>query len=310
MKKILNIIVCVVVLISTSSCDYFKEKKYSQDTGNNATAVEGISHELKNKIAAQDTLMNALVSQVDTLVGELNQIKQDNANLKAQIDGLKNPKSTWGYVSMVALLLGLIAIVLSLFRAKGVKEEKVYRISEKCIDDSRKIKELQVKLKTFLQQQNVHSSTSNTFYAHSTDSRLQQLENKMSQVFEAINKMTTSSQYKTQPHSETLKPNKDGEYQKIGYAKVDTEKYFTTIFDSNQEGCVFKITFTNSTRGKFNIIALEKIQSRNDWQKKVECSGVSIKEASDFRLEDEGICEKIDENTWEVTKPLKIRLLK
>ena len=53
-----------------------------------------------------------------------------------------------------------------------------------------------------------------------------------------------------------------------------------------------------------------QIQSRNDWQKKVECSGVSIKEATDFRLEDEGVCEKIDENTWKVTKPLKIRLVK
>ena len=73
---------------------------------------------------------------------------------------------------------------------------------------------------------------------------------------------------------------------------------------------MFKLTFTSQTKGKFNIIALDKIQSRNDWQKKVECSGVSIKEATDFRLEDEGVCEKIDENTWKVTKPLKIRLIK
>ena len=74
---------------------------------------------------------------------------------------------------------------------------------------------------------------------------------------------------------------------------------------------MFRITFTSQTKGKFNIIALDKIQSRNDWQKKVECSGgVSIKEASDFRLEEEGLCEKIDEYSWKVTKPLKIRLLK
>ena len=33
-------------------------------------------------------------------------------------------------------------------------------------------------------------------------------------------------------------------------------------------------------------------------------------EATDFRLEDEGICEKIDDNTWKVTKPLKIKLIK
>ena len=66
----------------------------------------------------------------------------------------------------------------------------------------------------------------------------------------------------------------------------------------------------SNIKGKFNIISLDKIQSRNDWQQKVECSGISIKEASDFRVEDDGICEKIDENTWQVTNPLKIRLIK
>jgi hypothetical protein len=83
-----------------------------------------------------------------------------------------------------------------------------------------------------------------------------------------------------------------------------------SIYDSNQEGCVFKITFTSPTSGRFNIISLDKIQSRNDWQKKVECIGDSIREASDFSLVEEGICEKIDKDTWIVTKPLKIRLKK
>lgn len=53
-----------------------------------------------------------------------------------------------------------------------------------------------------------------------------------------------------------------------------------------------------------------RFSQRNDWQQKVECSGISIKEASDFRVDDEGVCEKIDENTWQVVKPLRIRLLK
>ena len=64
------------------------------------------------------------------------------------------------------------------------------------------------------------------------------------------------------------------------------------------------------TKGRFNIISLDKIQSRNDWQQKIECSGISIKEASDFRIEEEGLCEKIEENTWQVTRPLKIKLRK
>ena len=200
---------------------------------------------------------------------------------------------------------------MSLFRTKGVKEEKVYEIFEKCIDDSRRIKELQVNVKKLMStQRNSGSNLSNTSYAPNTDSRLRQLENQMSQVIAAINKMATSEHPMTPPRSDTPKPDIEAEYQKVGYAKNDMGTYFTTIYGSNQEGCVFKISFISPIKGKFNIISLDKIQSRNDWQQKIECSGISIKEASDFRVEEEGLCEKIEENTWQVTKPLKIKLLK
>ena len=142
-----------------------------------------------------------------------------------------------------------------------------------------------------------------------SEARLHQLESQMERVLAFVNKPINPVQQSVSPPQETTRSREEHEYQKVGYAKVDTDIYFTTIYDSNQEGCVFKITFTSQSKGKFNIISLDKIQSRNDWQKKVECSGVSIKEASDFRLEDEGICEKIDEINWKVTKPLKIRLL-
>ena len=231
--------------------------------------------------------------------------------MQEKIAELKSAKSTWAYISIGAFILGLIALIISLLKPKGIKEKQVYEIVKKSLDESRRIKELQVNANNLVSsQRNNRMQNISSSYAPNSDCRLRQLENQMAQVIETINKITPPASQPVSTRQNPTRSREGNEYQKVGYAKVDTDIYFTTILESNQEGCVFKLTFTSQTKGKFNIIALDKIQSRNDWQKKVECSGVSIKEASDFRLEDEGICEKIDENTWEVTKPLKIRLLK
>ena len=266
---------------------------------------------VKQKIADHDTLMTELLNKVDTLTAELNLTKEESAEMKEKIAELKSPKSTWAYISIGAFILGLIALIISLLKPKGIKEKQVYEILKKSLDESRRIKELQVNVNNLLSsQRNNRMSNISSSYAPNSDSRLRQLENQMAQVIGIINKITVTASQPVSTRKEPAPSRKENEYQKVGYAKVDTDIYFTTIYESNQEGCVFKLTFTCQSKGKFNIIALDKIQSRNDWQKKVECSGVSIKEATDFRLEDEGICEKIDDNTWKVTKPLKIKLIK
>lgn len=304
MKKVYSLIVLTAVL-ALSSCSFFEDDKSSKGKDEIRTIVE-LPDSVKQKIADHDTLMTELLNKVDTLTAELNLTKEESAEMKEKIAELKSPKSTWAYISIGAFILGLIALIISLLKPKGIKEKQVYEIVKKSLDESRRINELQVNVNNLLSsQRNNRMSNISSSYAPNSDSRLRQLENQMAQV---IGTVTAS-----QPVSTRKKPapsRKENEYQKVGYAKVDTDIYFTTIYESNQEGCVFKLTFTCQSKGKFNIIALDKIQSRNDWQKKVECSGVSIKEATDFRLEDEGICEKIDDNTWKVTKPLKIKLIK
>ena len=120
-----------------------------------------------------------------------------------------------------------------------------------------------------------------------------------------------SSPTKKDMNTSTIDSNqntKTSAYNRIGYAKINTEHFFTEIFDSNLEVCVFKIQFSSEIVGSFNLISLDKIKSRNGWQKVVECSGVSIDTAKDFQLIEEGVCKKIDDATWEVIKPLKIKL--
>ena len=309
MKKVYSLIVLTAVL-ALSSCSFFEDDKSSKGKDEIRTIVE-LPDSVKQKIADQDTLMTELLNKVDTLTAELNFTKEKNAELKEKIAELKSPKSTWAYISILAFVLGLIALILSLLKPKGIREKRVYEIIKKSLDESRRIKELQENVNNLLSsQRNNRMSNISSSYAPNSDSRLRQLENQMAQVIGIINKITVTASQPVSTRKEPAPSRKEKEYQKVGYAKVDTDIYFTTIYESNQEGCVFKLTFTCQSKGKFNIIALDKIQSRNDWQKKVECSGVSIKEATDFRLEDEGICEKIDDNTWKVTKPLKIKLIK
>lgn len=309
MKKVYSLIVLTAVL-ALSSCSFFEDDKSSKGKDEIRTIVE-LPDFVKQKIADHDTLMTELLNKVDTLTAELNLTKKESAEMKEKIAELKSPKSTWAYISIGAFILGLIALIISLLKPKGIKEKQVYEIVKKSLDESRRIKELQVNVNNLLSsQRNNRMSNISSSYAPNSDSRLRQLENQMAQVIGIINKITVTASQPVSTRKEPAPSRKENEYQKVGYAKVDTDIYFTTIYESNQEGCVFKLTFTCQSKGKFNIIALDKIQSRNDWQKKVECSGVSIKEATDFRLEDEGICEKIDDNTWKVTKPLKIKLIK
>ena len=309
MKKVYSLIVLTAIL-ALSSCSFFEDDKSSKGKDEIRTIVE-LPDSVKQKIADHDTLMTELLNKVDTLTAELNLTKEESAEMKEKMAELKSPKSTWAYISIGAFILGLIALIISLLKPKGIKEKQVYEIVKKSLDESRRIKELQVNANNLLSsQRNNRMSNISSSYAPNSDSRLRQLENQMAQVIETINKITPPVSQPVSTRQNPTRSREGNEYQKVGYAKVDTDIYFTTIFESNQEGCVFKLTFTSQTKGNFNIIALDKIKSRNDWQKKVECSGVSIKEATDFRLEDEGVCEKIDENTWKVTKPLKIRLIK
>lgn len=311
MKKLFSLIVCTTAMLALYSCSLFEDEKPSKDTEKVKTIVE-LPDSVKKKIVEQDAVMTELLNKVDTLTKEINTTKAENGDLKEKLEYLKSPQNTLTYVAICAFLLGMVAIIVAIFKPRGVKEERVYNIVEKYFDEY-KIKELRVNVNNLISssQRNNRSSQTTSPYAPNSDSRIRQLENQLTQVIEAVNKITSQEQQSLSHRQETARTDEENEYQKVGYAKVDTDMYFTTIYGSNQEGCVFKITFNSQTKGKFNIIALDKIQSRNDWQKKVECSGgVSIKEASDFRLEEEGICEKIDEYSWKVTKPLKIRLLK
>lgn len=308
MKKVYSLIVLTAIL-ALSSCDFFSEKQPVQDTVDSAATVEGISKEIKNKIAAQDTLMNALVLKVDTLAQALSQAQKENAELKVQVAKLESPKSTWGYMTLASLIIAIIALVLSLLR-KGLSREKVDEIFCNNLDKSKRIAELKVavsQLRPGLNGNRVSLSANTSL--QNLDTRLRSVESSVSRLSSKTNETQNSSNPSVTHRQEQLRQTKDLEYLRMGYANINSDNIFTKIFDSAQESCVFSIKFKSANKGEFNIISLDKIKSRNMWQKIVEYTG-SIEEATSFKVEDYGICEKYDDVTWQVTKKLKIKLIK
>lgn len=297
MKHINFLAICLLLSISIVSCDS-NDEHIEEQTIN--TIVE-LPDSVKQKIISQDSVMNELITKIDTLTYELNSAKEKLAQVQRSITELEEPQS--GTVIFIVVLFLFVVISILLYSHYNDKyKEQIGKIRQKIdvLQDS-------INLLSTQKQRSISQSPKDSLNQRA-ESRIQNLELNMKQVLQDINTVKGSANHVSTSSSPAPK---ETVFQKIGYAKVDTDIYFTTIYNSSQEGCVFKITFTSQTKGKFNIISLDKIQSRNDWQKKVECSGTtSIKEASSFSLEEEGICEKIDENSWKVTKPLRIRLQK
>lgn len=309
MKKAINIVVCLSTILTLSSCNFFSEKQPVQDSVDSAAPVEGISQEIKDKIAAQDTLMNALVLKVDTLAQALSQAQKENAELKVQVAKLESPKSTWGYMTLASLVIAIIALVLSLLR-KGLSREKVDEIFCNNLDKSKRIAELKVavsQLQSGLNGNRVSLSVNTSL--QNLDTRLRSVESSVSRLSSKTNETQNSSNPSVTHRQEQLSQTKDFEYLRMGYANINSGNIFTKIFDSAQESCVFSIKFKSANKGEFNIISLDKIKSRNMWQEIVEYTG-SIEDATSFKVEDYGICEKYDDVTWQVTKKLKIKLIK
>lgn len=273
MKKAINIVVCLATILTLSSCDFFSEKQPVQDSVDSAAPVEGISQEIKNKIAAQDTLMNALVLKVDTLAQALSQAQKENAELKVQVAKLESPKSTWGYMTLASLVIAIIALVLSLLR-KGISREKVDEIFSCNLDKSKRIAELKVAVSQLQSGLNSNrASLSVNTSLQNLDARLRSVESYVSRLSSKANETQNSSNPSVTHRQEQLRQTKDLEYLRMGYANINSGNIFTKIFDSAQESCVFSIKFKSANKGEFNIISLDKIKSRNMWQEIVEYTG-------------------------------------
>lgn len=306
MKRIFHIIFCALIIFFVCSCSFFESEKTKKDSQEPTTTIEGLSKEIKEKIVEQDSLMSDLLNKVDTLAAALTDVKKENVELKEKLSSIESPKSTWGYMTIAAIVLSIVALVWSIIKSKGVTQRQVGEQIKNALDESRRIQKLQDDVE---QLQSQRSRKTNDLPQY-TEIRIQKLENTMNQVVQYINNSAQKTTKNTSTNSDLLsRPSKDSSYQRTGYANINSGNVFTKILDSAQEGCVFSIKFKNANKGEFTIISLDKIKSRNGWQEIVEYIG-SIEDATNFKVEEFGVCEKCDDVAWQITKKLKIKLLK
>ena len=278
-------------------------------SSNNTTTIEGISPEIRNKFATQDTLMNALVLKVDTLAQALTLAQKANAELKGQMEKLESPKRTWSYMTLASFILAIIAFILSLLK-KGVSREKIDDIFSYNLDKSKRIAELKVAVNQLQFGLNSNkASQSKNISLQELYARLISIESELSRMSRKQDENHNTSSSSNSHHQEQFNHVKEQDFIKMRYANINSGKNFTKIFDSPQESCVFSIKLKSASKGEFNIISLDKIKSRNMWQEIVDYTG-SIEDATSFTVEEYGICEQYDDVTWQITKKLKIKLLK
>lgn len=275
-----------------------------------SNVAEASSNTLTNNysLETKDTIVHGRDIEIQIIEKELKRSIEDRESLGEEIAYLKKQINPWTlYLSIGSLVLAIIAIILHFILQKGLDEQDVINI----LHNSRTIDNLRNSV-------NRLENTPRPTKADTPQMSLNVLEfvNRISllesQIKELQSRLTDeSSSTRIDMNTSTIDSNqntKTSAYNRIGYAKINTERFFTEIFDSNHEVCVFKIQFSSENVGSFNLISLDKIKSRNGWQKVVECTGVSIDTAKDFQLIEEGVCKKIDDATWEVTKLLKIKL--
>lgn len=301
-------------LFLISSCELLGDKTDSPQGESKVEVpkIEVLPDSIKNKMIEQDSLVRNLIAKIDSLTLGLNETKSNVSDVKSKVDNLR-PNSVWSFISITAFIIGLIALVMSVFKAKGLKRIEIESIFADCMDQSTRLKAIKKQIENLQSSSRGSSSHGKQQQSSDIESRLNSLEVTMKQVVEHINNPTTSNvSSPREPDNQSPSYRREQpSFVKVGYAKLNSQNYFIDIFESNQEGCVYKIQFKSPTRGEFDLISLDKIKSRNGWQDIIEYEGpCTMAEATSYKLINPGIIEKYDSKTWEVKKKLKINIYK
>lgn len=299
---LLRVIVVTVCLLLGNSV-FAKPQTNIQQLTEKVQQLEKKDLLLEEKINTESRLNSSLSDSLQILKKQCNAISQNSK--KAEF-------IPW--TAFIIALVALLFVLLIFVKAHGLRSY-VTNIFKECLNRSSRLSELKENIKNLqidVNRLNRSDPVSNNDI-QLIESRIDNLAESLLQIRNELNRIPVSSNI--EPDYETVHVLAKAENlspKKRGYAKINTGKYFTEILQSGNEVCVYKIDFVNDIKGEFDIVSLQKIQSRNDWQAVVEYSGnCTISEAQQYSVEEPGICEKKKgQNVWEVTKKLKIKISK
>lgn len=303
MKKIIIVLLGAISLVITS-CDGSVDSQEQQGEPK-IKKLEVLPDSVKQHLIEQDSLYRSLVEQVDTITKKMNDTRLKMAKLSKEIKEKKEPSALFSYLSIFSFILSIVSLVLlwKLFKSK-VNKEQTMEIIRKYPDVSGRFNKLDERIGQLEAKTPKKSVSSSTPSLSSNDiHRITMLERKVSEIEKFIighQNSTKNSMNSSKPQIPLL----------TRYAKLNDGKYFMDLYDSNQEGCVFILNLKNEKIGEFDIISLDKIRSRNAWKDVVDASGVSIEDASGYKVDALGTCEKTNGGYWKVTNNLKITFIK
>ena len=329
MNKKFFIYIFLLVPILCSSCDWFNDSDRKEKI--NVKKIEVLPDSVRQYLIKQDSLKHELIFKIDTLTMELNASKKEMEQLRLEIKEIKSPGRVLVVLAIGSMLLSIIALLLSVIRTNKKVDKWEIENMEKQLD--KHIKDLDFRMtraECGISGVGKNSAPTNGL----VEKRISDLDVRLSRI-ERLNNTLLSNTHSSNTHSSNTHSSnthssnptsydnslsraqdtpvvKAPEFVRTGYAKVNSSKYFVGIFDSQQEDCVYKINFINKEEGEFDIISLGKIQTINDLKEVLELAPGSclLNEASTHVVEEKGRCKKIDDNTWEVTKKLVIKVFK
>ena len=303
-QKILVCISIIGLMLCMVSCDWLGNS--SQSTSTEPTEIAAMPDSITQKIVKQDSVMSTLVEQVAKLTDELNTIKVENNKLKSQVDNLTTPSNWWHIITIAALIFAIVCILFTWLVSHQSIDDDMFKREISNIASSLKRHREEIETLKRSKGQNV-TQTRNSQYAssyHLSDDiqklsrRLDNIEKKLSEAKATVSPIDINRQSLTQP-------------LRKGYAKSNSSTYFSEIIPSNQEGCIYEITFKSDTEAEFSIISLQKMKQSNAWREIVEIVGnCNLEDAKSFSIKDYGVCKKVDDKMWLIKKNLVIELRK
>ncbi len=268
-----------------------------------------------DKLGITDADTRTLMNQVELLSKKINQSEKTIEKLQSQISEIGVPDGITFYISLIALLLSIIALIISYISSKTKNEHT--DISKEIEDKLRyyvTYTELQQRLRDLNNKAagvKVSQDIPDVIF-----SKINDYENRIFRIETQLRDLSdlNNSNRNINESESTLKYSKTNanlERKKICYANMNNENLFLIFFDTRQDSSVYKIEYDNGGVGTFDLISLEKIKSRNGVNDVVEYQGdCTLEEANSYTPIEFGKCEKMDENTWKVVNKLKIKISK
>jgi len=304
-KKIISFLfVLSALFVSCNNANDIPGDHYNKPNGleTREQVTDEIPVSVKEKNDKQDSLFRAFFTeQIDCL---RNDIKNCKDSIKSTNEIIKETEEKGNNNHLLIWIIALITVVSSLYIAikthKRLKRLDIGNSFKEFLTNSKRFQAIEQKVKEL----EVSTKQKNAKF---NEQRINDIENRLNSVINYLNKKVQEQNSTTK---QAIKQVQQGHTYSRKYADLHNGEYFIKMYESKQETCVYEVILHNEKEAEFHLISIDKIKSRNELETAIEISGkCQLADASSFReLNGGGIIEKIDENTWKVTKKLAIEI--